>query len=179
MDYSELERTVAAMHAAHYTPENPNGLWKPDESPNINTIYKIWNDGEITNEKGGEAFGERSVRTSYPPLVGPDCAKPRFPLEGAFNSYAILTLDECFEVRGMLQTALAPHIVSHAEVRVHTESEETVRALRRSFYGLGLTVVHNSPVVVSPYIFVLRGKGDVAHTVRTRLSGMDGDVYVY
>lgn len=176
---TELERIVAAMHAGHYTPENPNGLWKPNESPNTNTIFKIWDDGEITNEKGGDAFGDRSVRTSCPPLVGPECAKPRFPLEGAHNSYAILTYDECLEVRGMLRTLFAPHIVSHVEVRVRTESEEVVCALKKSFRELGLSVQHSSPVIVSPYIFVLRGKGDVAQTVRTGLGGMDGDVYVY
>jgi len=37
------------------------------KSPNENTIYILWGDLEITDEKGSWAFGQRSVRTCYPP----------------------------------------------------------------------------------------------------------------
>lgn len=181
MDRTELEQIVASMHVAHYTPETPHGLWHPDEAPNTNTIYKVWNDGEITNEKGGHAFGERSKRSSAQPLVsGVDSVLPTFPLNGnGIHSYAILTMDECSAVRGMLKKLLAPYIFSRAEVRVRTDSKEVVRSLWMSFHELGLFVEHQSPVVVNPYVFVVRGKGDVAQTTRMGLGGMDADIFVY
>ena len=179
---TELERVVAAMHAAHYTPENPNGLWHPDESPNVNTIYKVWNDGEITDEKGGHAFGDRSKRSSAQPLVTGmgESDLPTFPLKtGDWPSYAILTMDECYVVRGMLKELLAPHIVRRAEVRVRTDSQEVVRTIRSSFHAHRVFIDHQSPVCVNPYVFVVQGRGDLEQTIRTCLGGMDGDILVY
>jgi hypothetical protein len=39
---------------------NDDGLWHPNESPNGNTIYHIYQDGTITYQKGGFAYGQRS-----------------------------------------------------------------------------------------------------------------------
>jgi len=44
------------------TYHDPNAV-KPDESPGINHITKIWSDGTITSEKGGWAYGQRSIFT--------------------------------------------------------------------------------------------------------------------
>lgn len=184
MDRTELERTVESMHMAHYTSESPNGLWHPDEAPNANTIYKAWNDGEITYEKGGDAFGDRSMRSAAQPLViGMDKSDlPNFPLKASSTdgpSYAILTMDECRTVREMLATFLAPHIVRRAEVRVRTDSQEVLRTIRYSFASNRVLIDHQSPTPVNPYVFVVQGRGDLEQTVRTCLCGMDADVYVY
>lgn len=182
MEFTELERVVATMHAAHYTPENPNGLWHPDEAPNANTIYKVWNDGEITDEKGGHAFGDRSRRSSAQPLViGLDKSDlPTFPLKtDDWPSYAILTVDECYVVRGMLKELLAPHIVRRAEVRVRTDSQEVVRIIRSSFHTHRVYIDHQSPVFVNPFVFVVQGRDDLELKIQTCLGGMDADVHVY
>jgi hypothetical protein len=180
MEFSELERVVAAMHAAHYTPENPNGLWHPDESPNANTIYKVWNDGEITEEKGGHAFGDRSKRSVAQPLVTGMDFLPTFPLKtDDWPSYAILTMDECYTIRGMLKELLAPHIIRHAEVRVRTDSQEVVRTIRSSFHTHRVFIDHQSPVLVNPFVFVVQGRGDLEQKIQTCLSGMDADIFVY
>ena len=39
---------------------NNDGLWHPNESPNGNTIYHIYQDGTITYQKGGFAYCQRS-----------------------------------------------------------------------------------------------------------------------
>ena len=184
MDRSELELTVGSMHMAHYTPESPNGLWHPNEAPNANTIYKAWNDGEITYEKGGDAFGDRSMRSAAQPLVtGLNKSDlPTFPLKASSldgPSYAILTMDECRAVRGMLSTFLAPHMVRRAEVRVRTDSPEVVRAIRSSFLERRVFIDHQSPTSVNPFVFVVQGRGDLEQTIRTCLGGMDADIFMY
>jgi hypothetical protein len=39
---------------------NDDNLVKKDESPNENIIYHLYNDGNITSQKGGWAYGDRS-----------------------------------------------------------------------------------------------------------------------
>ena len=51
----DIYDTVAHCH-------NPK-LIHPEESPNSNTIYHIYNDGEITEQKGGWAYQNRTMRT--------------------------------------------------------------------------------------------------------------------
>jgi len=63
-------------------------------SPNENTIYMLWNDGEITSEKGSWAFGMRSVFTKEPPIF-PYSLNLKFPLSRYGYSGAILSLEEC------------------------------------------------------------------------------------
>ena len=46
---------------------NPN-LVKPNESPNGNLITHIYSDGEITEQKGGFAYLQRSERTIKCPI---------------------------------------------------------------------------------------------------------------
>ena len=62
-------------------------------SPNENTIYILWGDLEITDEKGSWAFGQRNVRTFESPVFHFNVfAFPFFR-----NEYCgiMLTLDEC------------------------------------------------------------------------------------
>ena len=39
---------------------NDDTLINPNESPNGNTIYHLYDDGNITSQKGGWAYGDRS-----------------------------------------------------------------------------------------------------------------------
>lgn len=147
MTREELEQIVLDMHKAHYSPENPNGLWKPDESPNANTIYKIWSDGEITYEKGGFAYGERSLKQSRGPLVYLDKSTlPKFPNDqGNGNSYAILTTDECYKVLALLRQYFDPYMPKRVEVRVEIETDVLERLVREIAMD-GLKIVYRSPV---------------------------------
>ena len=85
---------------------NP-GLVKPDESPNGNRILMIWNDGEVTDTKGGHAFLNRSLFTqSYQghTLSSISSVNIVMPCEyGDTKSYAIIeTLAQAMEIRAMM-----------------------------------------------------------------------------
>ena len=74
---------------------NPN-LIKIDEAPNGNVIYHIYSDGEITSEKGGGVYGQRSRFTQTHPISQTNHIRLsnydifKFPLtDGYNNKYAI------------------------------------------------------------------------------------------
>lgn len=164
----ELERIVRDLHHAHYTAENPNGLWKPDESPNANTIYKLWSDGEITYEKGGHAFGDRSLKQLRGPIVHiSKSLLPKFPVcfENG-NSYAILTVDECYEVCRMLKEYFDPYIQKRVEVRTVDVSSEVLRRLIGEMIMSDLRVVYRSP---KNDMFVVQSLMGTAEDVRVKM----------
>ncbi len=168
MDREELERIVLGLHNAHYTPESPHGLWKPNEAPNANTIYKIWQDGEITYEKGGDAFGDRSLKQMCGPIVhvGKDLM-PNFPIKlDNGNSYAILTTDECFRVYDLLKQHFDPYISKRVEVRIKDASVDVIRQLIHKMLMSDLRVVYRSPL---NDVFVVQSLIGTAEDVRTRL----------
>lgn len=51
----QMEQLAELIKKAH----NPN-LVKPKEAPSANMIYHVYNDGEITLQKGGDAYLRRS-----------------------------------------------------------------------------------------------------------------------
>lgn len=51
-------------------------LLKPEESPNENKIILLWNDGEVTETKGGSAFLKRSQIQFRLPLSNIDIDMP-------------------------------------------------------------------------------------------------------
>lgn len=164
----EIERIVLELHNAHYTPESPHGLWKPNEAPNANTIYKIWQDGEITYEKGGDAFGYRSLKQMCGPIVyvGKDLT-PNFPIKlGNGNSYAILTTDECFRVYDLLKQHFDPYISKRVEVRVKDASDDVIRRLIGEMIMSDLRVVYRSPL---NDVFVVQSLMGTAEDVRAKL----------
>ena len=84
---------------------NPN-LIKIDEAPNGNVIYHIYSDGEITSEKGGGVYGQRSRFTQTHPISQTNHIRLsnydifKFPLtDGYNNKYAITTRDDAFAIR--------------------------------------------------------------------------------
>lgn len=54
-----LNVTILDAHKKNYE-VSQTGLVKPKESPNGNTIYHLYSDGEITFQKGGWAYLQRS-----------------------------------------------------------------------------------------------------------------------
>jgi len=105
----EVTETTEEMLTLEYILEyilkchNPE-LLKRDEQPNANIIYHIFSDGEITEEKGGWAFGNRSMRTVKDNIV-PNNYVPLFPIRRGYNdSYgcAMVTLEDAFIIRELL-----------------------------------------------------------------------------
>lgn len=84
---------------------NPS-LVIPDESPNANTIYHIYSDGEITNQKGGFAYLERREFTNQIPIPNGNSLKLIFPYKGYTHTYAIVTLEDALNIRNMMQEFL-------------------------------------------------------------------------
>jgi len=85
---------------------NPD-LVDPKESPNGNYIIHIYNDGEITEQKGGWAYGQRSERTmvyelshTYDPTKFPISSPSNF---GKIIGYAIVTQVHAYEIRKYMQ----------------------------------------------------------------------------
>jgi hypothetical protein len=83
---------------------NPK-LVDPKEAPNANKIIHIYNDGEITEQKGGFAYLQRSeitiefrVGKNYDPLKFP-CV---YSFNGATTGYAIVTLEDAHKIRSLM-----------------------------------------------------------------------------
>ena len=82
-------------------------LIHPEMSPNENIIYHLYSDGTITRQKGGWAYGQRSVidLESY-------CVKPStfftFREKGQYDgdTYCILTFEECKKVKKLMNEFL-------------------------------------------------------------------------
>lgn len=81
---------------------NPK-LVQPKESPNGNIIYHIYCDGEITYQKGGWAYLQRSEFTdSYQPSLKKKYYDI-FPIKNSTNiSYAIVTRQDAISIRNMM-----------------------------------------------------------------------------
>jgi hypothetical protein len=89
----QIRKTIGKAH-------NPS-LVDPNESPNGNTIYHIYSDGEVTYQKGGWAYLQRSefnmnyskCKNKYNDL---------FPLKCGEYTYAIVTAQDAKQIQMML-----------------------------------------------------------------------------
>lgn len=108
---AQLNAEIVAAHDKHYE-TCPTGLWKPNESPNGNTMYHLYVDGEITYQKGGWAYGQRSVFPSCSPVPGIKNLKFDFPKKhhNVEETYAILTEQECIDFRNKMIDLFKKHI---------------------------------------------------------------------
>ena len=81
-------------------------LIRCDESPNANHIYKLWEDFEVTSEKGGYAYGNRGVFSLRPALFHrrPEFIEA-FPIKGE-PGYAIMKERHCEEIYGLMREYL-------------------------------------------------------------------------
>jgi len=94
-----FNQKVIDSHNRHYE-SSPTGLVVPGQPPNGNTIYHFYSTGEISQQKGGWAYQQRSEfithgRVSYfrdLNLVLPKQAADE-------TTYAILTEQECIYFR--------------------------------------------------------------------------------
>lgn len=101
MEIQTLNQEIIALHQAHYV-TSPTGLIDMNESPNGNRIYHLYDDGEITNQKGSWAYQQRSEFSSeYPFIYGK--SPYIFPNKCGEHSYVILTESECKEMRAKMQ----------------------------------------------------------------------------
>ncbi len=81
---------------------NP-ALVVPNESPNGNIIYHIYCDGEITSQKGGWAYLQRSEFTDSYALSLKKKYFDIFPIKGNGRySYAIVTEKDAKTIRNMM-----------------------------------------------------------------------------
>jgi hypothetical protein len=101
IDVREFNVTICAAHNKHF--ENSEyGLVNPNESPNGNIIYHLYSDGEITSQKGGWAYLQRSEFSDWynPDIPSYDKVAFNFPKKANNNyTYAVLTFDECVYYR--------------------------------------------------------------------------------
>jgi hypothetical protein len=79
---------------------NPS-LVKPDESPNGNTIYHIYSDGEITIQKGEWAYSRRIEFPLYYSL-GLQLDREKFPSKTLSHGYAIVTKHDATMIRNAM-----------------------------------------------------------------------------
>lgn len=81
---------------------NPN-LIEPEESPNKNIIYKLYDNFCCTHEKGGWAYGDRSQFTHLYPLIVSNEPEIVFPLKEGNRYFAIMTSEQCREIHELYQ----------------------------------------------------------------------------
>jgi hypothetical protein len=98
-EISSFNQEVIDEHNKHYE-NSPTGLINRKLSPNENTIYWFFHTGEIYYQKGGDAYGSRSLFNEAYTLEG----YSKLGLEFVFTAsddttYVILTRDQCYKYR--------------------------------------------------------------------------------
>ena len=85
---------IIICHNNHYNNKKCD-LIKVNQAPNENIIYHFYNDGEITNQKGGFAYKRRSEFTYKSKLLNNN-NNLDLPIKLNNNiSYAVLKKEEC------------------------------------------------------------------------------------
>lgn len=84
-------------------------LLKPDESPNGNPIYHLYSDGQITYQKGGFAYGQRSEFDIKYPIgenLNLDIGKFRYSrvANRVEYGYIITTYENALLIRAEMET---------------------------------------------------------------------------
>lgn len=90
-----LNLAILSAHKKHYE-HSDTGLIHPKESPNENIIYHLYSDGEISYQKGGWAYLQRSEFAKDYTLGGHRELRLSFPNESSYGrTYVVLTEEEC------------------------------------------------------------------------------------
>ncbi len=97
----QLNQDILKAAEKYLNPDNTCSLIHRDESPNANIIYHLHYDGEITSEKGGWAYGQRSTFTSAYPVRNND--RLRFTFR-----YVVLPYEECLAFRKRMEELANP-----------------------------------------------------------------------
>lgn len=95
----QFNQDIIEAHNAHYV-NSETGLVNPTESPNGNQIYHLYSTGEISFQKGGWAYMQRSEFMTHGTLPNYQKLALKFPKRAADGStYVILTEEECKNFR--------------------------------------------------------------------------------
>ena len=98
----KLNADIISAHNRHYT-ISPTGLVNPNDSANGNIIYHLYSTGEISFQKGGSAYLQRSEFTKYEKIDNFKALDLKFPKEAEYgSSYVILTEEECKNFRDQM-----------------------------------------------------------------------------
>lgn len=98
-EIKQLKAEIINAHDNHYT-ISPTGLVNPKESPNGNQIYHLYSTGEISFQKGGWVYMQRSEFMTHGTIPNYQKLALEFPKKAADGStYVILTEDECKNFR--------------------------------------------------------------------------------
>lgn len=102
----KLNQDIIEAHKAHYN-ESPTGLVQPLEQPNSNIIYHFYSTGEISYQKGGNAYLKRSEFITDGRLTNHNLIGLQLPIKLDNGiSYAILTKQECYMFHNTMLTLL-------------------------------------------------------------------------
>lgn len=88
-----IQKTINFSHNKNLIDENI--------APNDNIIYHIYQDGEITSQKGSWAYGRRTEFTLHYPIHGYK-NNFTFPLSKGKFGYAIVTKKNALLIRNMM-----------------------------------------------------------------------------
>lgn len=97
LSWNEVKEKIENIATIFHSPQ----LIDVSSSPNENTIYIIWNDGEISEEKGSYAFGQRNVRTYQSTLTFKRNVF-NFPFVRSHYRGVILSVNDCIIFRKFL-----------------------------------------------------------------------------
>jgi hypothetical protein len=103
-EVTSLNISVALAHNAHYE-HSSTGLIDSSRAANDNLIYHLYSNGEITFQKGGSVYMQRSEFTFMDSLKRWYDKKFEFVKtnRGDYTSYAILTKEECVHFRNEME----------------------------------------------------------------------------
>jgi hypothetical protein len=98
-EIEQLNALIIAAYNNHYI-ISPTGLINPKESPNGNQIYHLYSTGEISFQKGGWAYMQRSEFMTHGNIPNYKKLDLKFPKKAADDStYVILREEECKNFR--------------------------------------------------------------------------------
>lgn len=111
MNNIELNTEIITAHTKHYE-TSPTGLVIPTESPNGNGIHHLYSTGEVTWQKGGWAYLQRSEFTLDDIIPGYEKLELKFVNiiksdDESEKSYVILTKDECLKFREKMKNLIS------------------------------------------------------------------------
>ncbi len=97
-----LNLAILEAHKKHYE-DSPTGLIDTKDQPNGNIIYHLYSDGEITYQKGGWAYLQRSEFNKEPTIGGHRDLRMIFPNEASYGkTYVVLKQEECIYFRNKM-----------------------------------------------------------------------------
>ena len=101
-EITSFNNEVINEHNKHYA-NSDTGLINRKLSPNENIIYWFFDTGEIYYQKGGDAYGRRSVFNEAYSLDGYRKLGLKFVFTANDDTtYAILTREQCYKYRNRM-----------------------------------------------------------------------------